>query len=756
MIANDNPKIESVKEIKESNLKQDLFGIKHTINTEGIIINTFTPSVNTKYDRDASKSDLEVSCDSLNTFQVYLDSTFFLPLRTSLNGFYDKCLKYLPEMMSGGEKVTVVWLFQRRTHWKEVAVSMYDSYLKGVDYPSDIKFVRRVEDGMHTFINKISSPLQKREYSTDVEDKILDDGFLFQCMVEIKSEREEVLANLIQDVLSQYDYYNRMRLRPTNYQYPYILYTDELDFKQQMLSRKEIMSLMCHDATEEDSDNVNNDEGELRDRSLDVASSDKDESTRNSEGVGDERKKRIGLLPAIENKEIDMSNNTTVKRLAEALKRTGVTNQARLYNETMEYGSRLIVIHADVPNGKNFSDVYKKLKDIRVELGAQSLGIEQGDHPGTIKYTIPHNENQSIGLREIIEREDFQEYSQKNELAFIVGMDETNNPLYLSLKELIHIMIVGKSGGGKSVFLNQILTTLLINNTPDELQLLLIDPKQTELNQYEEFPHVQEVITNMSKAIKSFNSLVKEMDRRYGLLKEMKVRDINGYNQKSKEKLPRIVCVVEEWANLYSIAGDEAEAVVDRLGSMARAAGIHLIIVTQRPSAKILSGDIKTNVQNAFSFDLGKNKNYEPVFGTGIPYQLLGKGDGVMKVEGFPKEFQRFQSPIITPDQVEESKMYEELLNTFSEYEKNNKENESSEVDPQLSDLKKLIASTKETRTTMLRRELGIRAEKLTELMNQLVNEGWLIKHKNMSKGYELVAGEDKLSEWSDNQDGGI
>lgn len=754
-ISIENPKVEVVDEVTEDIFERELFGIKYTVNKLGVILQTFTPSVDIQNDRDAPETNFKMSSDGLKSFRVSQVLSFFLPLRSSLKGLYEKCLYHFPEALKNDEKISVIWLFQKRAQWKEVAIEMYKSYLKGVDDPSDVELVRRLEDRMHTMINKISSPLQKREYSEEVEKKILDDGYLFQCIVEIKSERTEELASLIQAVFSQYDFYNRMRLKPVKYLYPYILYTRKLDFKHQMLSKNEIMSLLCQGEISEYSE-------EEVDTTSDAAD-EVDESE--SVNVGDRTarrlssawRERIELLPITKNEDVDLDSikTTTLTKLAEALKRTGVTHQARLYNETVEHGSRLIVIHADVPKGKNFSDVFNQLKNIRVELGAHSLGIEQGDHPGTIKYTIPHRYNQTVGLRELIEQESFQEYSRKNDLSFIAGLDEVGNPLYLSLADLIHILVAGKSGGGKSVFLNQLLVTLLLTHTPEELQLLLIDPKEVELNQYESFPHTQDVITNMSKAIKSFNGLVKEMDDRYKSFRESKVKDIDGYNQKMQEKLPRIVCVIEEWADLFSVAGKDAEEVVMRLGAKARAAGIHLIIVTQRPSAKILSGDIKANAQNAFSFNLGNNTNYTTVFDTGIPYTLLGQGDGVMKIEGSEKEFQRFQSPIVTTDKVEESEIYERLAESFSDYESTSKESEEVlEEDPILTELKQIIATTKETKITVLREKLNVKSDTMTELMNQLVNEGWLVKHRNRSKGYELIADDEKLGEWIDT-DGG-
>lgn len=739
-------KSRDINEINTSIFTQELFGVKHVIKNSGVEIKTFTPSIDIDFDYNASKSNFKVPPEGLKSFQVSLVSPLFLPLRKSLNGLYEKRLHYFSEILENNEKISVIWLFNKRNNWKETAVEMYESYLKGVDDPSEVKLFRKIEDGVHSLFNKLTSPLQQREYSDNIERKILDDGYLFQCTIEIQSERVETLASLIQDVLAQYDWYNRMRLTSMEYLYPYILYTNKLDFKHQILGREELFSLFIN--SEQLEEGVNNEKQLVGDGNIEGNSGRvlPQENITIDKYWGD----KVKMLPHIEKEKVNLDNNTTITRLAEALKRTGVIKQARLYNETVEYGSRLIVIHADTPKDKNFTDVYKKLKDIQVAMGVESLGIEQGDQAGTIKYSIPHKNTQPVSLRELIEREDFQEYAKDHNLPFIAGVDEIDNPLYLSLKDLVHILIAGKTGSGKSVFLNQMLTTLLATHSPDELNLLLIDPKQVELQQYESFPHTREVITNMSKAIKAFNGLVKEMEERYKVFSEAGVKDLVGYTKKTGKNIPRLVCVVEEWADLFSVAGKDAEEVVMRLGQMARAAGIHLIIVTQRPSAKILSGDIKSNVQNTFCFNLGNNTNYRTVFGEGIPYTLLGQGDGVMKIDGSHKEFQRFQSPIITLDEVEESEIYENLSQLYKQYSKPNHDNatESESSNELLNELKHVIATTKETKTTVLREKLGVRNEILTELMNQLVNEGWLIKHRNRSKGYELIADEEKMSEW--------
>lgn len=729
-----------IQQVNEDIFNQDLFGIKYKITSKKVELFKFTPSLINPEEYSQNHSLLSKRND-LNLYQVYLVSPFIFPLRTSLNGFYVDCMFHLSEILKRDEFINFIWLFQKRNNWKETALDMYKSYLEGNENPTDVDIARKIFDKVYGFVNRYKSNILSKERSIDIENKILDDGYLFQCTFETNLKDKKTLS-LIQGIFSQYDFYNSLYIEKIEYKYPYTLYPT-----RQLLGKSELMSIFC--------------KGNVSIGDLGVEANEtpiEKYRTLNKEPVNNHKGEwndRVKILPHIIKEEIKQ-DETIVPRLADALKRTGVIKQARLYNESIEYGSRLIIIHADIPKNKNFTDVERKRKDIQAALGIHSLSIEQGDEAGTIKYSIPSQTHQIVSLRELIEREDFYKYSKEHELAFIVGVDETNNPIYLSLKELRHILITGSQGSGKSVFVNQLLTTLLITHSPEELNFILIDPKQVELHQYEKFPHVQEVITNMSKAVKSFNNLIKEMDDRYKLFAKENVKDLQTYNRKSENKKPYIACVVEEWADLFSVAGKDAEQVVLRLGQMARAAGIFLVIVTQRPSAKILSGDIKANIQNKFSFNLGTNTNYKTVFDQGIPFQLLGRGDGVFSIESYHKEFQRFQSPMLA-EPSDEEEVYKNLAKTYKNQPLNEKTvdeiNNDEDIENKhqlLDELKRLIATTRETKTTVLREKLGIKSNTLSTLLQILVNEGWLAKHRNPTKGYQLIASDYVLEEWRD------
>jgi S-DNA-T family DNA segregation ATPase FtsK/SpoIIIE len=274
--------------------------------------------------------------------------------------------------------------------------------------------------------------------------------------------------------------------------------------------------------------------------------------------------------------------------------------------------------------------------------------------------------------------------------------------------------------------------------------MYLIDPKQVEFQVYEGIPHVKDVITDMDKAIITLNSLVKEMERRYSKFADVGVRDIGGYNKKSNNPLPFIVTVIDEFADLMS-THPQVESVIQRLGQKARASGIHMIIATQRPSVDVITGVVKSNLPSTFCLRLKTSTDYRTVFGKGIPYNLLGNGDGVAAIEGYHKEFERFQSPVISLIDDEVSDMLESLKEQLGSSDVEGME--ICEPESNLDRLKRIIANTNENRVTHLQKEMKIRSEDVQGLMVELAEEGWVEKK---GRSYVITATEDELNKWKD------
>nr|WP_285842061.1 FtsK/SpoIIIE domain-containing protein [Ureibacillus chungkukjangi] len=680
-------------------------------------------------------------------YEGYLSRPFFLPICDTLNGEFIGLVKLLSEALNEDESIYIQWLFTKAYNWKDTAIEMYSSYILGNDHPLPFKVARKFQDKSLKLFNKLGSTSENRSYIEEAEQKIASEGYRFQLRVGINcsSSRLEYLISRVENLFKQYTFYNSIKLAKVNSKN----ITQQIeecvvspDSKFQILTLREILSLFGGNDIEVNNEEVAEVVNEVRDKVNSV----------------------IELLPNYPMQEVP-ERDGIVQDIAEALKRVGLTQQARVYNASVITGVRLTVVQADIPKGLNLTNLTSKTVDIQAALGVNSLGIEQGDVKDTVKFSIPNEKPAIVALRTLLEHESFKQYSRENKLAFVCGLSEINEPIYLSLTKLIHLLISGKSGSGKSIFVNGLVTTLTLTHTPQELKLILIDPKMVELQHFENFLHVDSVITDMDKAEGVLGDLTKEMDNRYSIFKKAGTKNINLYNEKvlngeleEKEIMPFIVCVIDEYADLYS-THSIVEKHIERLGSKSRAAGIHIVLCTQRPSSDIVSGRIKANVANAISFNLTTSNNYKTVFGTGIPYTLLNKGDGCFKVEGWSKEFQRFQSAIISPDESEEERVYKELAEYLKkQYSKPNvkstieeefeNEDENDQEDENLNKLKKIIANTKETRTTELRKMLGVKNTTLSSLMKRLVDENWLEIGKSKQEGYKLIIDEDERVKW--------
>ncbi|MCB5369048.1 FtsK/SpoIIIE domain-containing protein, partial [Collinsella aerofaciens] len=655
----------------------------------------------------------------LNCYEGYLVEPTFLPLYEALNGEF---LRYIKEVtLDKDEAVAIQWLLKKRSDdWKLNALEMYGSYLEGNEYPSKFRIIRTVQEKILSTLNKMSSFDVTKPYIQEVEAKLLSEGYQFQLRALVHSKDPDKIVEQVEGTLEKYDSYNAIRLyRQKDKRFKRLYRECILTYgsSTQILSKQEISALFgCGIQSQENGIKVIQSHNSSKQYTKDL----------------------IALLPKYQRKEVKVDENI-VNKIAEALKRVGLIKQSRVYNESVTAGIRLTIVQCDIPKGKTITNLINKTADIQAALGVPSLSIEQGDRADTVKFTVPNEEPAIISLRELIELESFQQFAKENPLSFIVGVDEINNPIYLSLSKLVHLMVAGTTGSGKSVFLNSLILSLLVMHTPEELRMFMIDPKQVELQHFAGFPHVEDVITDMQRATVILNAIVEEMERRYTKFKEAGAKNIALYNQKSEKPIPYIVCVIDEYADLKDTNKD-IEEYIARLGQKARAAGIHLVIATQRPSSDIISSRIKANIPNAISFNLNSNNNYKTVFGKGLGgVTLLGRGDGIMKIEGYPKEFQRFQSAIISPDESKEEEVFEAMIHYYSDSETgkpyslevpiDNSEQEEikDHEEPLLDQLKKIILETGDTKVESLRKTLGVKNATLIELMSQLVDEGFLI-----------------------------
>jgi len=375
---------------------------------------------------------------------------------------------------------------------------------------------------------------------------------------------------------------------------------------------------------------------------------------------------------------------------------------------------------------------------------------------GEIDIVLPLEKRQKVFLGDYIDNEEFKEYANNHPLPFLVGVDEVSSPIYSCISKIKHLLVAGSTGSGKSVWLNQLILTLLMIKNQSELQMIMIDIKQTELVLFEKFPHVQSVITDADKAISILKQLINEMNRRYELFKNAEVKNIGLYNKKSKNKLPYILCIIDEYAELTS-RNNDIHSYIQSLTQLSRACGIHLIIATQRPSVDLINGTIKANLPSKIGFRCANKRSYLTFLNSSPKFELLGNGDGVMDFEGQSDEHVRFQGCLIVDDPYDEN-LESKLTNRIAESIKGEGVNmklpevEESEEESDLGRLKRVITATGETRVSPLRNMMKININKLNDLMRDLVEEGWLESPKTKQSGYRLVVSEDEIMKWRDNK----
>jgi DNA segregation ATPase FtsK/SpoIIIE, S-DNA-T family len=294
--------------------------------------------------------------------------------------------------------------------------------------------------------------------------------------------------------------------------------------------------------------------------------------------------------------------------------------------------------------------------DLAMALKAQTIRI-QAPIPGkdVVGIEIPNKTVETIYLRDIFESKLFQEASSP--LTLVLGKDIVGNPFITDLKKLPHLLIAGTTGSGKSVGINAMILSLLYKNSPDQLRLLMIDPKMLEFSVYNDIPHLlTPVITKPKEAISALNNMVSEMERRYQLMSETRTKNIDNFNEKAKKEggvpLPYIVVIIDELADLMMTSGKDVEYSIARLAQMARASGIHLIVATQRPSVDVVTGLIKANLPSRISYKVGQKIDSKIILDGMGAESLLGRGDMLFTPPGM-SGLVRLHAPWSTEEEIE-------------------------------------------------------------------------------------------------------
>ena len=387
--------------------------------------------------------------------------------------------------------------------------------------------------------------------------------------------------------------------------------------------------------------------------------------------------------------------------------------------------------------GVKVSKITNLAEDIALQLATTSVRIEPVPGKAAIGIEIPNRILESVQLRDVLENPAFQE--AKSKLTVGLGMDISGQAIFADIGKMPHLLVAGATGSGKSVCINTLISSILFKAAPDEVKFILIDPKMVELSNYNGIPHLMvPVVTDPKKASSVLNWAVQEMEKRYAAFASHSVRDIKSFNRRYvEEKMPFIVIVIDELADLMMVSPRDVEDSICRILQKARAAGIHMILATQRPSVNVITGIIKANLPSRISFAVSSQVDSRTILDRGGAETLLGKGDMLFSPQGAPKPI-RVQGAFISDEEVEmlldyirsqgqEVSENEELIDFI---ENDSKEDDSSEEDEflvkqdkLLPDAVELVMSTGQASSSSIQRRFRVgysRAARLVDTMEEL------------------------------------
>lgn len=382
--------------------------------------------------------------------------------------------------------------------------------------------------------------------------------------------------------------------------------------------------------------------------------------------------------------------------------------------------------------------------DLALALRAGSIRIVV-PIPGksVIGIEIPNTYRESVYLREVLESDVFSNASSK--LTIALGKDTFGQPVVTDLAKMPHLLIAGATGAGKSVFLNTVICSIFFKSTPDQVRFLMVDPKRIELSAYEDIPHLlHPVVIEPKKATKALRWAVAEMERRYARLEEKKAKNIDKYNQNSDKPLPYILIVIDELADLMLVSSHEVEEYITRLAQMARAAGIHLIIATQRPSVDVLTGVIKANFPTRISFQVSSKTDSRTILDTIGAENLLGAGDMLFLPPGTAR-LQRIHGAYVSELEImrvvdflrgQKEPYYDQ---TILEAEETEEEiGDSDDYDEKYEEAVKLVLETGQASISMIQRRLRVGYNRAARMIETMEKEG-LVGPADGSKPREVI-----------------
>lgn len=452
----------------------------------------------------------------------------------------------------------------------------------------------------------------------------------------------------------------------------------------------------------------------------------------------------------------------TAAKLQKTLYSFGVSAKV----ENVSVGPTITRYELKPAEGTRVSKIANLADDIALNLAAETIRIE-APIPGkqAVGIEVPNKEKEAVHLREVIESSEFE--NNKSKLSVALGKDVAGKTIIADIGKMPHVLIAGSTGSGKSVCINSIITSIIYNAKPSEVKLVMVDPKVVELSVYNGIPHLLiPVVTDPKKAAGALAWAVQEMDDRYNKFAQKGVRDLKGYNkaiEKENEnaKLPQIVIIIDELADLMMVAAKEVEEAICRLAQKARAAGMHLVIATQRPSVDVITGLIKANVPSRIAFAVSSQVDSRTILDSTGAEKLLGKGDMLFYPVGASKPL-RVQGAFVSDEEVEkivdfikmnagEVNYSEDIIESIEKGNKSDKELLESEAceddsDPFLQDAIETVIETGQASTSFIQRRFKVGYARAGRIIDQMEERGVISGYQG-SKPREVLMSKEKWEE---------
>ncbi|WP_345978391.1 DNA translocase FtsK [Sulfurimonas sp. HSL3-2] len=534
---------------------------------------------------------------------------------------------------------------------------------------------------------------------------------------------------------------------------------DDAPFEIKLIKKEDLPSTDSNEKEEveeiEKFDDFKGDESNI------VSIAKKVKEQKNSAVIVDELEENAKLLESIEKGNVEKPKNfklPSVEFLQKAPAKANTVDEAELDDKIKDLIEKLAHFNIDGDVIRTYagpvvstfefkpaanvkvSKILNLQDDLAMALRAQTIRI-QAPIPGkdVVGIEIPNHSVETIYLRDLIESDLFQQ--SKSPLTIVLGKDIVGKPFITDLKKLPHLLIAGTTGSGKSVGINSMILSLLYKNSPDQLRLLMIDPKMLEFSIYNDIPHLlTPVITKAKQAVVALNNMVSEMERRYEMMSDTRTKNIENYNDKMKKEggkeLPYIVVIIDELADLMMTSGKEVEHSIARLAQMARAAGIHLVVATQRPSVDVVTGLIKANLPSRISYRVGQKIDSKIILDQQGAESLLGRGDMLFTPPG-ATGLVRLHAPWSTEEEIEDivdfiksqrEPDYDKsfLLEDSELTSKGGSGEVYEELDALYEEAKNIILAEKKTSISYLQRRLQIGYNRSANIIEQLEQNGVL------------------------------